>query len=87
MDKTIGISDLRNNIAEKIREVSEERSRYLIVQRSKARAVLIHPDELAALEKAAAAEKITVSKITRPAVPQSRKTCYEDFFGKQSIKP
>ena len=87
MDKAIGISELRNNIAEKIKEVAEERSRYLIVQRSKARAVLIHPDELAALEKAAAAEKNTASKKTRMAVHRRHKTSYEDFFGKQCFKP
>ena len=51
MDKTIGISEFRQTIAEKIKDVHEHHCRYIIVQRSKARAVLISPDELELLEE------------------------------------
>lgn len=87
MAKTIGISEFRNNIAERIRDVSDNRSRYLILQRSQARAVLIHPDELEALEKAAAAGNGRIFKKVRVAAPRRRLTSYEDFFGKKRLKP
>ena len=50
MDKTIGISELRKSMASKIKEVHEKGARYIIMQRSKAKAVLLSPEEIETLE-------------------------------------
>jgi len=85
MDKTIGISEFRKTIAEIVKDVFGNRNRYIIVQRSKARAVLISPVELEALEGSAGKGNPVVLKPTKIDTPQRRKTSYEEFFGKQHL--
>lgn len=71
MDKTIGISELRKSLASIIREVHDKRSRYIIVQHSQARAVLLSPDDMEFLE--AKVENIIKKELSS----------YEKFFGKK----
>lgn len=71
MDKIIGISELRTSIASVIKDVSGRGSRYIITQHSRARAVLLSPEELEALE-GEDRRKI-----------KGDLTAYERFFGKR----
>ena len=56
MDKIIGVSELRKSIASIVKEVHEKDSRYIIMQHSRAKAVLLSPNEMETLE--AGAERI-----------------------------
>lgn len=85
MDKTIGISEFRKTIAEIVKDVHGNRNRYTVVQRSKARAVLISPDELEALEGPTGKGNPVVLKPTKVNTPQRRKTPYDEFFGRQHL--
>jgi len=85
MDKTIGISEFRQTIAEKIKDVHQNRSRYIIVQRSKARAVLISPEELEFLVGAGRKRKVNVNEKIKSEIPTKNRTSYDEFFGKQSL--
>jgi prevent-host-death family protein len=71
MDKIIGISELRTSIASVISEVSDEGTRYIITQHSRAKAVLLSPDELEALE------------VEYRQKFGEELTAYERFFGKK----
>ena len=83
MDKTIGISELRRSIASIIKEVHEKRSRYIILQHSQAKAVLLSPDEMEALE--VKTEKILHGEVKSPVEDKIGKeiSSYEKFFGKK----
>lgn len=92
MDKTIGISELRESISTIVKEVHEHRSRYIIMQRSKAMAVLISPEEIERLEMMASeqfrGEKKQMrreKKAAKKDIKKHRSTAYEDFFGKKSL--
>ena len=71
MDKIIGISELRTSIASVISDVSEKGSRYIITQHSRAKAILLSPDELEVLEEQ-----------YRQRFGEDL-TAYERFFGKK----
>ncbi len=71
MDKTIGISELRKSLASTIKDVHERGSRYIILQHSQAKAVLLSPAEMETLE---------VKTERRIKVEL---TSYEKFFGKK----
>ena len=73
MDKTIGISELRKSLASIIKDVHEKGSRYIILQHSQAKAVLLSPDEMEALE----------SKTTEKNIDKKKLSSYEKFFGKK----
>lgn len=92
MEKTIGISELRKSISEKVKEVHENRIRYIIMQRSKAKAVLISPEEIEKLEvtadKKLQAQKKQIEKEKKPEKKDNKKvrsSAYEDFFGKKHL--
>jgi len=88
MDKTIGISDLRKSISAKVKEVFEERSRYIIVQRSKPKAVLVSAEELETLEVMADKETLNEIKQAKNDILGGRFVSYENFFRKDlSEKP
>ncbi len=83
MDKTIGISELRRSIASVIEDVYEQGSRYIILQHSRAKAVLLSPDEIEALE--VKAEKIDQKDVFQVKEIDVKKelSSYEKFFGKR----
>ena len=83
MDKTIGISDLRKSISAKIKEVHEDRLRYIIMQRSKAKAVLISPEEIETLEIMADKEILDEIKQAKSDILKGQVKTYEDFFGEE----
>ncbi len=85
MDKTIGISEFRQTIADRIKDVHEHRCRYIIVQRSTARAVLISPDELELLEGKANKKNQITHKQAKSVAPRPNKTSYDAFFGKRHL--
>ncbi len=71
MDKTIGISELRKSFASILKEVHEKGSRYIVMQHSRAKAVLLSPNEMETLE----------GKTERKS--QMEISSYEKFFGKK----
>jgi len=83
MDKTIGISEFRKSISARINEVHEKRSRYIIVQRSKAKAVLVSPEEIETLEVMADTELLQDIRQAKEDIAQRRYVTYEDHFGKK----
>jgi prevent-host-death family protein len=80
MDKVIGIAELRKSMASVIREVHEKGSHYIIIQRSKAKAVLLSPAEVETLEIMADKELLEDIKQAKQDFLQSRFSTYEDFF-------
>ena len=82
MDKTIGISELRKSIASKVKEVHEDRSRYIIIQRSKPKAVLVSPEEIESLEIMADKEILNEIKQAKEDILKGRVVSYEEFFKK-----
>lgn len=82
MDKTIGISELRKAISSKVKEVHENRSRYIIIQRSKPKAVLMSPEEVETLEIMADKEILNEIKQAKKDIQKGRFTSYEEFFQK-----
>ncbi len=82
MDKTIGISELRKAISSKVKEVHENRSRYIIIQRSKPKAVLMSPEEVETLEIMADKEILNEIKQAKEDIQKGRFTSYEKFFQK-----
>jgi prevent-host-death family protein len=86
MDKTIGISELRKFIASKVKEVHEDRSRYIIIQRSKPKAVLVSPEEIESLEIMADREILNEIKQAKEDILKGRVVSYEEFFKKDPPK-
>jgi prevent-host-death family protein len=82
MEKTIGISELRKAISSKVKEVHENRSRYIIIQRSKPKAVLMSPEEVETLEIMADKEILNEIKQAKEDIQKGRFTSYEEFFQK-----
>jgi prevent-host-death family protein len=82
MDKTIGISELRKAISSKVKEVHENRSRYIIIQRSKPKAVLMSPEEVETLEIMADKEALNEIKQAKEDIQKGRFASYKEFFQK-----
>ena len=80
MDKTIGISELRKDISSKVKEVHKDRSRYIIVQRSKPKAVLMSSEEVETLEIMADKEALNEIKRAKEDIKKGRFLSYEGFF-------
>ncbi|MFO7865559.1 MAG: type II toxin-antitoxin system Phd/YefM family antitoxin [Candidatus Aminicenantes bacterium] len=80
MDKTIGISSLRKSLAKKIQEVHEKGSRYIVLQRSKAKAVLVSPEEIETLEIMADNEILEDIRSAKEDIRKNRYIKYEDYF-------
>lgn len=83
MDKTIGISELRKDISSKVKEVHEDRSRYIIIQRSKPKAVLMSLEEVETLEIMADKETLNEIKQAKEDIKKGRFASYEEFFQKK----
>lgn len=80
MDKTIGISELRKTISSKVKEVHEDRSRYIIIQRSKSKAVLMSYEEVETLEIMADKETLNEIKQAKEDIRKGRFVSYEEFL-------
>lgn len=72
-------------MASKIKEVHEKGSRYIIMQRSKAKAVLLSPEEIETLEVMADKEILEDIKRTKNEISHGQFTTYEKFFGKKTL--
>ena len=84
MDKTIGIAELRGSIASVIREIHEDGAQYVVLQRSKAKAVLLSPEKLETLEVMADKEILEDIRAAKDDILKGRYTSFEDFFGKDA---
>jgi PHD/YefM family antitoxin component YafN of YafNO toxin-antitoxin module len=80
MDKVIGVAELRKSMASVIKEVHEKGSHYVIIQRSKAKAVLLSPEEVETLEVMADKELLEDIKQAKEDFLHSGFSTYEDFF-------
>jgi PHD/YefM family antitoxin component YafN of YafNO toxin-antitoxin module len=80
MDKVIGVAELRKSMASVIKEVHEKGSHYVIIQRSKAKAVLLSPEEVETLEVMADRELLEDIKQAKEDFLHSGFSTYEDFF-------
>lgn len=85
MDRIIGISELRNSISSIIKKVNQG-SHYIIVQRSKPKAVLLSPDEVETLEIMADKELLEEIKKAKEEILKGKFSTYEDYFGKKLPK-
>lgn len=83
MDKTIGISELRKSLASIIKDVHEKGSRYIILQHSQAKAVLLSPDEMERLEEKTKEAPIKIVKDAEKGHIKKKLSSYEIFFGKR----
>ncbi|MBN2246240.1 MAG: type II toxin-antitoxin system Phd/YefM family antitoxin [Candidatus Aminicenantes bacterium] len=86
MDKTIGISSLRKSLASKIQEIHEKGSRYIVMQRSKAKAVLVSPEEIETLEIMADKDILEDIKSAKEDIKKGNYVKYEDYFSKEPEK-
>lgn len=82
MDKIIGISELRNSIASIIKEVCKG-AHYIIMQRSKPKAVLLSTEEVETLEIMADKKLLEDIKRAKEDILNREFTSYEDYFGKE----
>jgi prevent-host-death family protein len=85
MVKTIGISDLRKDISAKVKEVHEKHTRYIIVQRSSPKAVLLSLEELEALEGMTGRKRRKETARPGEDTDSGQEVSYEDFFLKKLI--
>lgn len=83
MDKTIGISELRKSLASIIRDVHEKGSRFIILQHSQAKAILLSPDDMESLEDKIERVPIQDAKSTKEDKIKKELSSYEKFFGKK----
>ena len=83
MDKTIGISELRKSITSIIKDVHKKGSRYIILQHSQAKAVLLSLDEMETLE--VTNEKGQSGDVTSAVEDKIMEeiSSYEKFYGKK----
>lgn len=82
MDKVIGIAKLRSSLASIIKDVTRG-AHYVIVQRSKAKAVLLSPEEVETLEVLADRKLLEEILEAKKDILEGRFAAYEDFFGKK----
>ena len=82
MDKIIGISEFRKSISSIINEVFKG-SKYIIMQRSKPKAVIMSPEEVETLEVMADKELLEDIKSAKREILNRDFVSYEEFFGKK----
>jgi len=82
MDKIVGISEFRKSIASIINEVFKG-SKYIIMQRSKPKAVIMSPEEVETLEVMADRELLEDIKSAKQEMLNRDFATYEEFFGKK----
>lgn len=80
MDKTIGIAELRNSIASVIKEVHEDGAQYVILQRSKAKAVIMSPEALETLEVMADKNLMEGIREAKEDIKAGRIVSFEEYF-------
>lgn len=83
MVKTIGISDLRKDISAKVKEVHEQHTRYIIVQRSSPKAALLSLEELESLEGMTDRKRRNETEGPAEDIDSGQDVSYEDFFLKK----
>lgn len=83
MDKVVGISKLRNSLASIIKDVKKG-AHYIIVQRSKAAAVLLSPEEVETLEILADRKLLEDFLEAKKDIAKGRYSSYEEYFGKKA---
>ena len=81
MDKVVGISKLRNSLASIITDVAKG-AHYIVVQRSRAKAVILSPEELETLEVLADRKLLEDILEAKKDILEGRFKTYEEFFGK-----
>jgi prevent-host-death family protein len=82
MDKIVGISKLRSSLASIIKDVAEG-SHYIVIQRSRAKAVILSPEEVETLEILADRELLAEILEAKRDILEGRAKTYEEFFGKK----
>ncbi len=86
MDKTIGIAELRGSIASVIKAVHEDGAQYVVLQRSKAKAVLLSPEKLETLEVMADKELLEDIRAAKEDIQKGRYAGFEDYFGNDAAR-
>jgi len=82
MDKIVGISKLRSSLASIIKDVAKG-AHYVVVQRSRAKAVILSPEDVETLEVLADRKLLNEILEAKKDVLEGRFTTYEEFFGKK----
>ena len=82
MDKIVGISEFRKSMAAIINEVFKG-SKYIIMQRSKPKAVIMSPMDVETLEVMADKELLEDIKSAKREILNRDFVSYEEFFGKK----
>lgn len=82
MDKVIGVVETRNRLPAVLKEVARGK-RYIITQRSHARAVLISPEELETLEISADKKLLEDLKTAKEEIARGRYVRASDYFKKK----
>ena len=85
MDKVIGVVETRNRLRGILEEVGRGR-RFIIAQRSKAKAVLLSPEEVETLEVMADKELLRELLEAKADIREGRFRTYEDYFGKKRAR-
>jgi len=80
MDKVVGVVETRNNLRGLLNEVGKGR-RVIIVQRSKARAVLVSPEDMETLEVMADKDLLRELIEARADIRAGRYKTFDDYFG------
>lgn len=78
MDKVIGVAEARSKFPALLRDVAAGK-RYIVTQRSKARAVLMSPEEVETLEILADKNLMRDIRAAKEDVRLGRYKTYEDF--------
>lgn len=82
MDKVIGMVETRNHLPAILKSVTSGK-RYIITQRSHARAVLISPEELETLEIAADKELLEDLRVAQKEIRGHQYVKAEKYFAKK----
>lgn len=85
MDKVVGISKLRNSMASIIKDVNKG-AHYIIVQRSKAKAVIMSTKEVETLEAMADKDLLKDIRRAKQEILKGNYTTFEEYFGKKIPK-
>ncbi len=85
MDKVIGVSKLRTSLASILKDVKKG-AHYIIVQRSRASAVLLSPEEVETLEVLADRKLLEDILKAKEDIAEGRAVSYEEYFGKKSTR-
>jgi len=81
MDKVVGVLETRNHLRELLEEVGKGR-RIIITQRSRARAVLLSPEEAETMEAMADKELLKELIEAKADIKGGRYTTFDKYFKK-----